>query len=117
MEPLNDVLSSFCKIDGVKQVLVTDSTGSILESSGVTDLLDSPETLILNVISLCSDIPCGYSMDDMVQSQIEFRDLNLICVPLTSGYFLSIIAGSGVNLGRIRLEIKKNKKTIESAVS
>lgn len=116
MEILKDVLSAFCKIDGVKQVLLTDSTGNILESSGISDLLKSPEMLILNVISLCSDIPCGYSMDDMIQSQIEFKDLNLICVPVAGNYFLSIVAGSSVNLGRIRLEIKKNKKTIESAV-
>jgi predicted regulator of Ras-like GTPase activity (Roadblock/LC7/MglB family) len=117
MESFKETLDNFCKIDGVKRVILTDLHGGILEASGETDLLDSPESLILNVLSLCSDIPGGYKMNEITQSQIEFEDLMLICVPVGSGYFLSIVAVSGVNLGRVRLEIKKNKKVIESALS
>jgi len=117
MESLGEALSTFCKIDGVKRVILTNLNGEILEHSGETSSLDSPEILILNILSLCSDIPGGHKIKEITQSLIEFEDLMLISVPISDSYFLSIIAIMGVNLGRVRLEIKKNKKIIESALS
>ncbi len=118
MESLKNALDAFCKIDGVKQALLADANGDVLESVGDdSHNLSSPSSLIISILGLCTDMPIGCDINELTQSYIEFQDINLICVPVAGGYFLSIIAASGVNLGRIRLEIKKNKKIIEAAVA
>ncbi len=115
MEDLKSVLESFTKINGVTYVIMSNSQGETLESIGeVNRDFEMPALMAIDISELCSDFSSPYSSSELSQSFIEFKNMIVISIPIKSEYYLSIISSSEVNLGRIRLEIKKCKKNIET---
>lgn len=47
------------------------------------------------------------------QQYIEFADGQMTAEVLHEGFVLVVLAGNGANLGRVRLEIRKNKGAVE----
>ncbi len=117
MDSIKDALDSLCRIDGVVYASFVDQEGNLIESSGTEheDFLE-PGSFITALKILCAQIDEDYPSDSMSQSYLEFKDFNFTCVPIAE-YFLCVIASSGVNLGRVRLEIKKGRKLLEACVS
>lgn len=117
MSSVKDALDALCSIDGVNYAAFVDSDGFPIESVGKEpEHLPMPGSLMLNIRNLCSHLGGHFSLDTMSQSYIEFESFNFTGVPV-GDFFLCVIARAGVNLGRIRLEIKKNRKILESSVS
>lgn len=117
MNSIKDALDALCRIDGVTYASFVDAEGELIETSGTEpERFVMPGSFVNALRMLCEQIESSYPIENMSQSYIEFEDFNFTCVPIAE-YFLCIIASSGVNLGRVRLEIKKNRKHLENVVS
>ena len=116
MSELNKILENFCKLEGVRGALVVRGDGSVHEShmAHPTD----PEAiarLVCGCYRLGDATARGLSLDTMSQSYVQYQDFSITAEVLGNGSSLVILANSGANLGRIRLEIRKNRKLIESS--
>ena len=115
MSELLSSLESFCRIDGVKGAIITDADGKFIEKTSMDEVeFNALENLIKKSIKIGLDASAKFKKDALNQSYLEFEDQSLTSIMLANGCVLSVFTTSGVNLGRIRLEIKKNKKIIES---
>lgn len=48
---------------------------------------------------------------------VEFADTQIIVEALDAGRLMAVVADPGANLGRIRLELRKNKKAVEASLA
>lgn len=117
MSELKDNLENFCKIDGVKGAYLATAEGKLIEKSVKGDEVQSFEELIHRSIEVALESSEKLQKDALNQSYIEFEDLSMTSIILENGSILTILSASGVNLGRLRLEIKKYKKVIESLIN
>jgi uncharacterized protein len=115
MSELKKILESFCKIEGVKGAYLADKDGYLLEKTTDDELsMDSLQALLHESTRIGIDASTILQKDKLNQSYLEFEDMSLTSIILANDNVLTILSSSGVNLGRIRLEIRKNKKTIET---
>ncbi len=117
MNSIKDALDALCSIDGVSYASLVDCDGCLVEVSGEEHAyFVEPGSFITALKMLCVQIDSVYPSQAMSQSYLEFEDFNFTCVPIGE-FFLCVIASTSVNLGRVRLEIKKNRKFLEALVS
>ncbi len=115
MSDLKKILESFCRIDGVKGAVLTDKAGQLREKIIEEDVeIELLESVLYDSTKIGVDVALDIQKDRLNQSYLEFEDMSLTSIILANDDILTIFSSSGVNLGRIRLEIRKNKKTIES---
>jgi len=114
MSEIKDILESFCKIEGVNGAFLVDKEGNPIEKilkDGID--IEMLEPLMFQGTKFGIDIASKLQKDKLTQSYLEFEDLSLTSIVLDNDSVLTILSASGMNLGRIRLEIRKNKKRIE----
>lgn len=114
---LHNILESLCTVDGVTGALLIDEEGGLSESA-ITGQWDPGHVAGLAYRSLVTGnrIASYLNRIPIKQSYIEFDDSSLTMDQLKNGSVLVLLASSGANLGRIRLEIRKTKKSIESLI-
>lgn len=118
MPELPDILDSFCRLDGVHGALVLDTSGTVLEerfaegreSGGVAQM-------VRRSVDAGSRLAKALGKEAMTQEYIEFSSSQITAEMLEGGRSLVIVADTGANLGRIRLEIRKSKKAVESSLA
>ncbi|MDQ7822102.1 MAG: hypothetical protein RDV48_04840 [Candidatus Eremiobacteraeota bacterium] len=114
MSELKEILENFCKIEGVLGAILSDPDGTILDKTIENlDEFAPLEPLLHRSTQIGIEAALKFQKDGLNQSYIEFEDLSITSVILARGHILTIFTSSGVNLGRIRLEIRKSKKAIE----
>ncbi len=114
MSELKKILENFCKLDGVRAALLVGSDGVLHESHEEREL-DS--TRVAALVAACSGLGARTAdelgLEVVSQSYIVYDNFN-ITFEAIADRTLVIVADPGANLGRIRLEIRKNKKNIEA---
>lgn len=117
MESLKEMLDGFAVIDGVKGAILTDADGFVVEKTfEVLEEMPHLDAFLRELLVLGAAASKDLTDEALSQSYVEFSDFNLTCVVVEPDFLLTIVGGAGVNLGRIRLEVKKNKKKIESVL-
>ena len=115
MSELSKILENFCKLDGVRGALVLDASGTIQESATSKPVETEP---VARLVSACAALgqrtAAALQLEAVNQSYVEYDDYSVTAESI-GPRSLVIIADSGANLGRIRLEIRKNKKILEGA--
>lgn len=112
---LHNILESLCTVEGVTGALLVDEsgghTGSIKDKS-----VDAEQvvTLARNCIYSGSRIADALMKPPLKQSYVELDDSSITMDLLENGSILVLLSSKGANLGRIRLEIRKTRKNIES---
>jgi uncharacterized protein len=115
MSELAKLLDSFCKIEGVKGAILIDQSGEICEKTIAQETdLENLESFLYQSTKIGIDAALELQKEKLNQSYLEFEDMSFTSILLINDFILTIISSSGVNLGRIRLEIRKNKKAIET---
>lgn len=115
MTDLKRFLENFCKLEGVRGVILLDSDGKMVECHLEKSAdVDSIFELVCSSIATGRDIGENLQKSPLSRSYLEYRDMSLTSEVLASGNILTVVADSGANLGRIRLEIRKNRKAIEN---
>lgn len=118
MSELKEILESFCKIEGVNGAFLIDREGNPIEKTvkdGVN--IEMLEPLMFQGTKFGIEVASKLQKDKLTQSYLEFEDMSLTSIVLENESILTILSASGMNLGRIRLEIRKNKKRIEGLLS
>lgn len=114
MADLMDVLQNFCRLDHVQGAAILDANGFVVEQHFVGDQDSAPVgEIILRSLQAGMQLSEELGKAPLTQQYIEFADVQLTAEILTAGFVLVILAGAGANLGRVRLEIRKNKGAVE----
>ncbi|NDD27886.1 MAG: hypothetical protein EB084_06445 [Proteobacteria bacterium] len=114
MTEVKTILESFCKLDGVRGALVVEAGGQVQESAcgpdvdveGIARLVDASSTLGRQTASTLG-------LEGVTQSYVEYEAFTVTAESF-GDRALVVVASAGANLGRLRLEIRKNKKMLES---
>jgi predicted regulator of Ras-like GTPase activity (Roadblock/LC7/MglB family) len=118
MIEVNQILENLCSVEGVKGAFLVDQSGQLKVNVHQEGIEVEP---IIRLISDC--LTAGGNIASMLDGNslkeciIEYSDLNLTLDILKDGSTLTLLASSGANLGRIRLEIRKTRKEIESLIA
>ena len=114
MSELTSILESFCNLEGVRGALIVGEDGQVLDKvlSRPADVL-SIARVVAEGVRLGEQTSEAFGLEGLTQSFIEYSNLSVTSEVLTSGKSLVILADPKPNLGRIRLEIRKNRKIIE----
>ena len=118
MADLKGILENLCKVEGVEGAFLVGTDGVMIES--VFKMPHDTEfigNLAYRCITSGKKIAEALDKSPLNQSYLEFEDISLTLDLLSNGSILALLAGTGANLGRIRLEIRKNKKSVESISS
>jgi predicted regulator of Ras-like GTPase activity (Roadblock/LC7/MglB family) len=115
---LRKVLENLSKIEGVKGSLVLGRSGEILER---VFMRDEDALLVGTLASCCVNVGQNLgqvlSKSSLVASLLEYQDVSLAMEVLSGGAVLVVIAPAGTNQGKVRLEIKKNRKVLENIIA
>ena len=118
MSDLTKVLENFCRLDHVRGAMILDSHGFVLEESfnGEQESQALAE-LVLRAVQVGHSMVEDLGKSPLTQQYIEFGDLQITAEQLSNSYVLVILAESGANLGRVRLEIRKNRASVEAMLT
>ena len=118
MSDLTKVLDKFCRLDHVRGALILDDHGLVVEESFNGEQVSQPLAgLVLRAVQVGHSLVDDLGKAPLTQQYIEFSDLQITAEQLANGYVLVILAESGANLGRVRLEIRKNRASVETMLS
>lgn len=118
-EQIEETLKSFEKIDKVLGTMLLNSDGKILAKTVTQNnqMENNWEQEIFNCLHLGEQLGTLLQLGKLTQSYLEYPDLNFTSETIKDKQdeikLLIIISQEGVNLGRIRMEIRKVKKILE----
>ena len=118
-EQIEETLKSFEKIDKVLGTMLLNSVGKILAKTVTQNnqMENNWEQEIFNCLHLGEQLGTLLQLGKLTQSYLEYPDLNFTSETIKDKQdetkLLIIISQDGVNLGRIRMEIRKVKKILE----
>lgn len=118
-EQIEETLKSFEKIDKVLGTMLLNSIGKILAKTVTLNnqMENNWEQEIFNCLHLGEQLGTLLQLGKLTQSYLEYPDLNFTSETIKDKQdeikLLIIISQEGVNLGRIRMEIRKVKKILE----
>lgn len=115
MSELTNILENFCKLDGVRGALVVGSDGTVLDSFSNRPI---EFDRVAMVVSACSHLgqraATDFALEAVSQHYLQYEEFT-VTAEVMGALSLVIVADPGANLGRIRLEIRKSKRVVESA--
>lgn len=116
MTDLKKILDNFTKLDNVKGAVLLDGGGYIVDQSFRDDDFDSQPLALLVSRAVQVGVALVSELGKMPLSQqyLEFADVQITAEQLANDCILVILAENGANLGRVRLEIRKNKGAVEA---
>ena len=114
MSDLSTVLESFCNLEGVRGALIVAPDGQIVDKvlTRAADVL-AIARVVTEGVRLGEQTSAAFALEGLTQSYMEYGNLSVTSEVLVSGSSLVVLADPKPNLGRIRLEIRKNRKIIE----
>ena len=111
-------LENFCRLDHVVGAAVFDRSGKELvafySEESATERLSK---LVADSFGAGGAFVSEIGRSSVSQMYLEFESEQVTLEGLSSNRCLVVLAGSGANLGRIRLELRKNKTSIEKALT
>lgn len=114
MAELDKILENFTRLDHVYGSAVFDSNGFVIDKYFVDEReLDPLAEVILRSLELGMSISSELDKGSLTQQYIEYKEKQITAEVIGDNFVLVVLAGSGANLGRIRLEIRKNRSAVE----
>ncbi len=114
-EELHKVLENFCRLEGVQSALLLAADGGLVGSHDERSAipLQDVQALASQCLSLGAAVGGQMARDRVTHSYVELGDFSVVAEVLDSRAALVIVTDPETNLGRLRLEIRKNRKIIE----
>ncbi|MGI5843053.1 MAG: roadblock/LC7 domain-containing protein [Candidatus Xenobium sp.] len=118
MSDTDDILEAFSRLDGVHGALVLSRDGQVRAHH----LVDFPDLQLLSEavhrsLDIAERLTGSLKQGKLNQQTLEFEESQVIVEILEGGYALAVAATPTANLGRIRLELRKNRKSVESSLA
>jgi len=118
MAELKKILENLCTVEGVQGAFLINGEGNMVESVTEQPMdIDGIANLAYSCVTSGRMIADSVGRKALKQSYVEFKNSSLTLDLLKDDAILALLASSGSNLGRIRLEIRKNKKSVENLIS
>lgn len=112
-----EILKNLCAVEGVTGAYYLDKNRNLADFSAAIETdTEYVAGVILGIIDSGRKIGEAFDMLPLNQSNVEFGDSSLALDILKDESALALVSTKGANLGRIRLEMRKAKKTLESAM-
>jgi predicted regulator of Ras-like GTPase activity (Roadblock/LC7/MglB family) len=112
---LKKVLENFSRLDNVRGAALVDDHGLMIEEFFRQDEDSSTlAVMVMRAAQAAHALVGELGKAPLTQQYIEFADLQVTAEQLLNNYMLVILADSGANLGRVRLEVRKNKSAVEA---
>jgi len=113
-----DILEAFSRLDGVHGAVLLSPDGQVRAEH----LVDFPHRESLSEavhrsLAVASRLTGALDQGPLTQQAMEFEDSQVIVEILKGGHALAVAAAPTANLGRIRLELRKNRKVVESSLT
>lgn len=118
MSKLEGVLKDLTKFDGVIGALVLDS-GSRAVAKSIGDTVDSKALVEALESGLVEGgrVARALGKGEMDRQQVQYEGDVILVESLSGGGLLALLLAPGANQGRVRLEIRKNKAAVETAIA
>jgi predicted regulator of Ras-like GTPase activity (Roadblock/LC7/MglB family) len=111
---LDQILENFCRLDHVFGAAVFDANGYVIEKYFVDEKETDPlAEVILRSLHAGMQIAEDLGKAPLTQQYMEFEEKQITAEVVGGDFVLVVLAGSGANLGRVRLEIRKNRGAVE----
>jgi uncharacterized protein len=115
---LLSILKGFCRLEQVQGAFILDDHGLVVEQSFNTDLdVGQLVEFVMRLTQIGQGLTDDLGKSPITQQYVEFETTQLTAEQLSNGCVLVILAQTGANLGRVRLEIRKNRVAVESLLS
>ncbi|OQA15983.1 MAG: Roadblock/LC7 domain protein [bacterium ADurb.Bin363] len=114
-----NILNEFIRLGGVVASLIVDFNGKILNSvveNFSPDDLNGVAELSSKGLKSAEIMGQELSKGAVTHSVIEYVDNVIAMEPVSDNKILVIVATKGANLGRIRYEVRKQKKALSSLI-
>ncbi len=118
MSDTAEILEAFSRLDGVFGALVLNGEGQIC-AEHLVDFADRDglSAAVHRSRNLAGRLTGALGQGNLTQQALEFEDSQVIVEILEGGHALAVAAAATANLGRIRLELRKNRKAVESSLA
>ncbi len=114
MADLHQILRNFCNLEHVQGAAVFDADGLVIERHPDDENVMEPlNELVIRSLLEGNAIAEALGKAPLKQQYIEFAEKQVAAEVVHGGFVLVVLAGAGANLGRVRLEIRKNKGAVE----
>lgn len=114
MAELDQILENFSRLEHVIGAAVFDANGFVVEKYFVDDSeIDPLSEVILRSLHTGMQISEDLGKSPLTQQHMEFADKQITAEVVGENFVFVVVAGSGANLGRVRLEIRKNRGAVE----
>ena len=112
-----ELLQGFFKC-GASAALVVDGNGKVLgEDYGENGSVAGLQEALSKVVGVAGKAFAGFDKGDLERQQIHFGSYQLHIEALNGERNLILVLGANANLGRIRLEIRKTKQSLEKEIA
>ena len=117
MNPLREQLEDFLKVEGVTMVVVVGRDGFIIEAAAVSNQsIDEVGAVVSTGMGSSESMGTDLGVGNMNQGMLEYENGIIFIRAVGSDAIFILVSTTNVNLGMVRLQIKKRIATIEAAL-
>ncbi|UUX93614.1 roadblock/LC7 domain-containing protein [Methanoplanus endosymbiosus] len=114
---LKQILSEFLQLDGVTAAVVAGRDGFVIESAVSGDVdIEALGAMASTGLGTSEAMSRELGKETMNQIIVEMEEGPILIAPLSEDELIAIVAQKGINVGRIRYELKKNRDRIMAAL-
>lgn len=112
------ILKGFCRLELVLGALILDDHGLVVEEAFNGDHSSQDiRDFVMRLTQVGQGLAEDLKKSPVTQQYVEFEQVQMTAEQLSNGYALIIYAQTGANLGRVRLEIRKNRAAVEGLLA
>ncbi|WP_456367717.1 roadblock/LC7 domain-containing protein [Thermococcus sp.] len=105
---MGKILSDMLEIDGVIGTLVVDKDGLVIESAMKKNLdREAIAGVLHELLAAIKLIGDQFGAGDLKEAILEYKNSRTFVNPIGTDYYLIVIGNEGLNLGRMKLELRK----------
>ncbi|QYZ80395.1 dynein regulation protein LC7 [Methanofollis formosanus] len=114
---LKQILMEFLRLDGVTAAVVVGRDGFVIEDAVAAEIdTDALGAMASTGMGTSEAMGAELGKGDLNQMLVELQNGPILLSPLSEDELIAIVANDGVNIGRIRYELKKNRDRITAAL-
>ncbi|GAB6135492.1 roadblock/LC7 domain-containing protein [Thermococcus prieurii] len=105
---MGKILTDMLEIDGVIGAIVVDKDGLVIESAMKKNLdREAIAGVLHELVSAIKLMGNQFGAGELKEAILEFKNARMFTNPIGSDYYLIVIGDADLNLGRMKLELRK----------
>jgi predicted regulator of Ras-like GTPase activity (Roadblock/LC7/MglB family) len=105
---MGKILTDMLEIDGVIGTIVVDKDGLVIESAMKKNLdREAIAGVLHELVSAIKLMGNQFNAGELKEAILEFKNARMFTNPIGGDYYLIVIGDSDLNLGRMKLELRK----------